>query len=203
MKVNWVPKPLHRLRARVRRLPVDTRGVAAVEFAMLLPLMLMIFFGTIQISSAVAVDRKVSLVARTLSDLISQASTVTDTDLNNAFATGLAIMSPYASAPLQAVVSEIYVYPTTLLAKVKWSKGSNASAHACNQLMTLPTALQVPSSYLIMSEVTYNYQPVVGFDITTKFVSTTFPLSDQMYTRPRNPCGTGGVCYPTQPSCPL
>ena len=76
-----------RLRVRLWRLSLDTRGVAAVEFVLMLPLMLMIFFGTIQVSTVVAVDRKVSLVARSLSDMISQAPAlgVADADFTNAF----------------------------------------------------------------------------------------------------------------------
>jgi Flp pilus assembly protein TadG len=199
MQIDWMLKLRLRMRYQARRLSVDKRGIAAVEFAMLVPLMLMVFFGTIQISTAVAVDRKVSLTARTLSDLISQAASITDTDISNAFATGLAILSPYASAPLQAKISQVYIDPTTLVAKVKWSKASNATAHTCNEVVTVPTALQVAGTYLIMSEVTYNYQPVVGYDIKLKFVSSTYPLSDLMYTRPRQ---SVNVAYPTAPACP-
>ena len=43
---------------------------------MIVPIMLVMFFGTVEISSGVAVDRKVRLVARTLSDLTSQSSSV-------------------------------------------------------------------------------------------------------------------------------
>ena len=46
------------------RLVDDRRGVAAIEFAMIVPIMLVMFFGTVEFSSGVAVDRKVSLVAR-------------------------------------------------------------------------------------------------------------------------------------------
>ena len=62
-----------RLRRAVRRLrPAIAAVVAAVEFALIVPLMLVLFFGTVEFSSGVAVDRKVTLVARTLSDLTSQ-----------------------------------------------------------------------------------------------------------------------------------
>ena len=50
----------------------DCRGIAATEFAVIVPVMLVMFFGTVEFSSGVAVDRKVTLVARTLSDLTSQ-----------------------------------------------------------------------------------------------------------------------------------
>ena len=59
----------------------DRSGIAATEFAIIVPIMLVMFFGTVEFSSGVAVDRKVTLMARTLSDLTSQSTSVTDTDL--------------------------------------------------------------------------------------------------------------------------
>ena len=67
-----------RMRRSALDLPGDRRGVAAIEFAMIVPLMLVLFFGTVEFSSGVAVDRKVTLMARTLSDLTSQNISVTD-----------------------------------------------------------------------------------------------------------------------------
>src|SRR4051812_32463503 len=200
MKIAGISKQWLRLREQVQSLAVDTRGVAAIEFLMLMPLMLMICFGTIQVSTGVAVDRKVSLTVRTLSDLISQNATITDTQIANAFATGKAMMSPYSDAPMKSTISQVYIEPVTLLAKVKWSKaaGTGAVLHTCNEVVTVPTALQVSGTYLIMSEITYDFTPVVGHDIKLKFVSPTFHLSDKMYTRPRQSLN---VSYPTAPAC--
>ena len=52
--------------------PAIAAVIAAIEFALIVPLMLVLFFGTVEFSSGVAVDRKVTLMARTLSDLTSQ-----------------------------------------------------------------------------------------------------------------------------------
>lgn len=96
----------------------DRSGLAATEFAFIVPIMLVMFFGTVEFSSGVAVDRKVTLIARTLSDLTSQtptsapqatSATVTDTSLQNAFTASISIVNPYCSTPTQATVSEIYV----------------------------------------------------------------------------------------------
>ena len=69
-------KPMTRIWLRMRRRALkllgDKRGVAAVEFAVIVPVMLVLFFGMDEFSSGVAVDRKVTLMARTLSDLTSQ-----------------------------------------------------------------------------------------------------------------------------------
>jgi Flp pilus assembly protein TadG len=198
MRQVWLSK-LRFLRDRVRRLASDTGGVAAIEFCILAPLMLMVFFGTIQVSTGVAVDRKVSLTARTLSDLISQAQSVTDTDFSNAFATSLAMLSPYSGTPLHSIISQVYIDPTTLVGKVVYSKASGTSPHSYKDVVTVPQALQVGGTYLILSEVSYTFQPIVGFSASSHYVSTSFNLTDQMFTRPRQ-----AVCvtYGTWTTCP-
>src|ERR1700712_507745 len=86
----------------------DSRGIAATEFAVIVPIMLVMFFGVVEFSSGVAVDRKVTLVARTLSDLTSQSTTVADTDMTNFFTASTAIMTPYSSTPTKSTISELF-----------------------------------------------------------------------------------------------
>src|SRR5713226_1256813 len=111
-----------------REMRDDCRGIAATEFAVIVPVMLVLFFGTVEFSSGVAVDRKVTLVARTLSDLTSQSppAGVSDTDLTNYFAAGNGIMQPYIPIngypSVRATISELYVDPNSLQARVQWSK---------------------------------------------------------------------------------
>src|SRR5436309_15835421 len=103
--------PISRLRLGLRRsaaeLSKDCRGVAATEFVMIVPLMLTMFFGVVEFSSGVAVDRKVTLVARTLSDLTSQSTTVADSDLSNFFAASIGILTPYSASPTQSSITEL------------------------------------------------------------------------------------------------
>jgi Flp pilus assembly protein TadG len=173
------------------RLSKDCRGVAATEFVMIVPLMLTMFFGVVEFSSGVAVDRKVTLVARTLSDLTSQSVSVTDTDLKNFFAASAGILTPYPATPTKSTITELYVDPNTLKAKVQWSKASTidaagnvvlaTSTHLPKDVVTIPAALQVGGTYLIWSEVSYNYVPAVGY----LMAKTGINLSDLTYTRPR------------------
>lgn len=106
----------------------DCRGVIAVEFALIAPVLLVLFFGVLEFSSAVAVDRKVALVARTLSDLTSQSLAVADTDLSNYGQAAKAVMVPYSSLPVSGTVTEIYIDPTTHAARVQWSRSVNIDA---------------------------------------------------------------------------
>jgi Flp pilus assembly protein TadG len=183
--------PIKKIPLRVRGLLDDRRGVAAIEFAVIVPVMLLMFFGLDEFASGVAVDRKVTLVARTLSDLVSQSTTVLDTDLTNAGQTAKAMLTPYAAVPLKSSITELYVDPTTKVARVQWSKALTidssgnvafgAATHAPKDVVPIPTALQVGDTYLIWSEVSYNFVPTVGYVMAKAGVN----LSDFAYTRPR------------------
>ncbi|XIA66223.1 TadE/TadG family type IV pilus assembly protein [Bradyrhizobium sp. TZ2] len=163
-----------------RELLGDRRGVAAVEFAVIVPLMLVLLLGTYELSSAVAVDRKVTLMARTLSDLTSQNTTVTTAQLDNFLNASKAIMTPYPSTPVSATITELYVDPDTKQARVQWSKG--ATPHDVKKILSIPPALQIGDTYLILSEVNYNYIPGTVWFINEK---DGIKLADLTYTRPR------------------
>jgi Flp pilus assembly protein TadG len=180
----------------------DRRGLAAVEFAMILPVMLLLFFGTVEFSSGVAVDRKVTLMARTLSDLTSQSPSVADTDLVNFFSASVGIMTPYDATPTKAQLSEVYV-DSTKIAKVKWTKAATIAAGATQATLStstrtngqdvtsvIPSALLIPNTFLIFSEVNYTYKPAVGYVMGKDGIN----LSDVAYTRPRQ---SQCVIYPT------
>lgn len=127
------------LRLAATRLAHDNRGLAAVEFAMIVPLMLVMFFGTVEFSSAVAVNRKVSMTAQALSDLASRYTNVGDTDISNFFTIGNAMLTPYSATPLQATITEIYIDPSSGVARAEWSKGS--AARSVGSTVTVPANL--------------------------------------------------------------
>ena len=204
-----------RLRRSVRGLCRDRRGVAAIEFAIIAPVMLVMFLGTVDFSAGIAVNRKVTLIARTLADLPSQsaAQAINDTYLQNAFTASILIIRPYSQTPVNATISEIYV-DSNQKATIQWSKsavvGSGAtvatlttsSRNAGDVVTTLvPTALRVKQTYLVLSEVSYLYTPLSGYVMTKTGVT----LSDSAYTRPRQfACLTYNnvPVVTTAPTCP-
>jgi Flp pilus assembly protein TadG len=190
-----------RMRRRALELPGNNSGIAAVEFAMIIPLMAAMLVGTNEFAAGVAIDRKVTIMARTLSDLTSQNIAVTDTQLTNFFNAGNAVMTPYPSAPVQGTITELYINPSTLKARVQWSKGF--AAHNPGDIIEIPDALKIAGTYLIYSEVKYKYVPSVAW-----FMNKTdgITLSEISFTRPRQgPC----VVYPApatgaaMPACPV
>ena len=181
-----------------RRLAVDlvanTSGMGATEFAVIVPVMLTSFFGLVEFSSGVAVDRKVTLVARTLSDLTSQSTSISSSDVKNFFAASSSILTPYAVDPVRPIISELYVN-SSKVAKVQWSVGATVAMvsgaavatvqttppHAPGTVVTIPSALAIAGTYLIWSEVSYQYVPAVGYVMAKAGIN----LSDATFTRPR------------------
>jgi Flp pilus assembly protein TadG len=151
------------------------------------PLMLMMFFGTVELSSGVAVNRKISLVTQTLADLGSRYTTVADSDVTNFINIGKAMMQPYPAAPLNATISEIYIDPSTGAARVQWSKG--AAPRAVSSSVIVPANLiardaqnkVIANQYLIFTEANYLYTPAVGYLMAPSGVT----LSDKSFMRPR------------------
>ena len=183
---------MHRFPRLFARFARDRRGLAAVEFAFIVPLMLTVMFGTVELSSAVAVDRKVTLAARTISDLVSQGTQIKTADLKNYFALGAVIIAPYTVTPttLTQKISAINI-DAQKKATVAWSySGSvtngvatvgNGDAPGTVVTASIPAGLLVPNTQLIWSNVTYTYIPIVNYTIT----AASIPLSDQCFTRPR------------------
>jgi len=179
MSAAQMQKNSRRMRTLFARFSGDHRGLAAIEFAMVVPLMLVMFFGVVEFSSGVAVDRKVTLVARTLSDLTSQSTCVADADLTSFTVTGRAILTPYSPTPLRTTITQLFVDPTTHQATVQWSQGS--SPRGLGTTVSVPSVLLIDNTYLIFSEVSYRYIPTVGYVMAPSGVN----LSDFAYTRPR------------------
>jgi Flp pilus assembly protein TadG len=164
---------------QMKRLVQDRQGTSVVEFAMILPILLTFYLGTVEISQGIGIDRKVTLTARTAADLAAQVSSINNADMANLLAASSAVIAPYDAAPLKVTVSLVSV-DASGNAKVTWSDTLNGTKRAVGSSVTLPSALKVPNSALVWSEVSYAYKPTVGYVITG-----TLSLSDQIFMRPR------------------
>ena len=166
-----------RMRHILARFGGDRRGVSAVEFALLAPLMITLYVGCAEVSDGVSADRKVSLTAAALANLSSQVTTISTTDMTNILDASSAIITPYSTTQLSITLSCINI-DANKNATVKWSvsRGSTARSGA----ITIPSALAVANSQLLFGEATYQYRPTVGYTVTG-----TLNLSDKMYMSPR------------------
>lgn len=171
----------------LRKLARDQRGVSAIEFALLAPLMIGLYLGCAEIADGVAADRKVSLSAAAVANLTSQVTTISTADMTNILDASTAIIVPYAAGNLKLTVSCIKV-DANKNTTVMWTATKNGGAGAATPV---PTALLIPNSQLILSHATYAYTPTVGYTITG-----TLTLSDHMFMSPRisAPAYNGVAC---------
>ncbi len=118
----------------------DVRAVSAVEFAMILPIMVTLFLGGTELSQAIAVKRKSVLVNRTIADLVAQDTSITNAEMTGIFDASAAVIPPYTAGKLKIVVSGVTV-DATGIATIDWSDACQATARTVGSTLTLPTGL--------------------------------------------------------------
>ncbi|MEZ5817490.1 MAG: TadE/TadG family type IV pilus assembly protein [Hyphomicrobiaceae bacterium] len=180
-----------RFSASLRLLRTDTRGVAAVEFAMILPIMFFLFVGAIEFSQALTVDRRVTQSASSTADLIARAPSqgLTTTQVDNELAIVGQLIRPYDQTALTVRIASVKANavpgnPGAVNYVVDWSRDNHgATPYARNSAYTdIPAGLLVAGESVIVAEATYNYTPLIFH----YFIKTAFNLQEKFYLKPRN-----------------
>lgn len=171
---------------RGRRLRRDKSGVAAIEFAMIVPIMVMLFFGTVEFSQALTVDRRVAQIASTMADLVAQYDTLTYTQVDNIHVVAKSLILPYSESPLKVGVWNL---KKTGTAPPVADKGK-AYTGAVNRLgqtysETVPPGLLDDQAAgvevcVVMSEVEYAFTPTIG-----QWLTSGVTLTEKFYLKPR------------------
>lgn len=100
----------HRLVDKIRAFASAERGVAAVEFAMVVPVLLAIYIGCTEAGGLLITDRKVQSVAGSVGDLVSRSNKfLAEDQLEDFFLAATRIMSPYSTTDLSQTVTAISV----------------------------------------------------------------------------------------------
>jgi Flp pilus assembly protein TadG len=172
----------------------DKTGTAVVEFSLLLPFLLVLLFGAVDVTDGVAARRKVTLVANTVSDLVAQVKNVDGTYADKALAAGSSVITPFDASALTSVISSVIV-DANGKATVLWSLGKNASPRPKGEVFPLPSVLKVPNTSLVAAEVVFGYKPIVGHAFTG-----TLTMSETAYALPRVAAATAGVTC-SAPGC--
>lgn len=157
----------------------DDSGVSAIEFAFVVPIMITMYIGAVELSHALTVDRRVTAVASAAADLVAQSKEVSDADLTDIFEAATTIMTPYSATPISIVLSSV-VADENNLTTVAWSSAHNGSARAEGSTLAVPAGLTQPFSSVIVAEVSYAYDPPVG-----EYLTGGVTLADTFYLRPR------------------
>jgi Flp pilus assembly protein TadG len=148
---------------RAKQLRRDTRGLSAVEFAILLPFMLMLYLGSFDVTQGIATQRMVTLTAGTVASLVSQFSTISQSsqmpDILNASAS---VLTPYPVANAKVTVTCIGI-DASGNATVTWSKSLNGTPKTTGAPIAVPAQMKTPNTSLIFGETTYLYSPLFNY----------------------------------------
>jgi len=195
---------------RARALRADAKGLAAVELALILPLMVMLMSLIVYGGQAYTVQRKVTLAATTLANIFAQANnnnaaTITAAELNQILAYPNLILYPYDGSAASVVASQLLVTVAggTATGTVCGSWANvNATPRATGQQISIDPSIAsafaasgsnknpvacggipantVPAQYVVLGEVSYPFQPTGIY-----FSVGTIDLHDSIIMIPR------------------
>lgn len=157
----------------------NTTGIAAVEFALIAPVMISTYFGACEICNLLLADRKVTNVTAATTDLVAQEMSISDQEMTDIFSASSAIMEPYSLTPLQIVVTSV-VADAAGNTTVAWSDGYNKVAYAPGSDYVLPDGIISPGGSVIVTEVNYQFVSPFG-----EFWTSGFDMKDKFYQKPR------------------
>jgi Flp pilus assembly protein TadG len=175
-------RALKRLRLFSSRAMRNASGMVAVEFALIIPVMLTLYFGTLETTNAMTAARRVTNVAQSAADLTAQAAALSNSDVNDIFAASAAILAPFPTNVVKITISSVVANSSNANStKVSWSKAyGGGSARATNSTVTLPSGLTTAGSSVVMVEVAYTYTSPIASFITGPIV-----MNEVAYLKPR------------------
>lgn len=167
-------------RRRRRHFLAATDGIAAVEFALLLPLLLLVLFGTIELGTAIVIKSKLRTAASTVAEIANQYTTIQNSDMSGILGAAAAIITPYSVSNTSVVISEITINNKGD-ASVTWSDALNGTARTTGSSITVPSGVAVANTVLLLGEVSYLYSPAFGYAMTGPMT-----MSETLYAMPRS-----------------
>jgi Flp pilus assembly protein TadG len=211
-------RPTLPVSVRMRRLlaawQADARGVVAIEFALVAPLMAAMFVGAVEMSQAITVDRRVTQIAGSTADLVARADkTIAQSEISDIMRVGSYILKPYSATPIKIVLRNVTSSPANASqTKQSWTcsyngTGGTQTCECTNTSFSLPANMVTTNDSVVVAEVTYDYVPLV-FNYVMKNTwgggGASYRLSETIYMKPRSqramllqPDGTTPCADPT------
>tara|TARA_R110000824_G_scaffold375374_1_gene566268 strand:- start:134 stop:745 length:612 start_codon:yes stop_codon:yes gene_type:complete len=163
----------------IQGLHYNEQGVSAVEFAIIAPVMVLIYFGCIELSFLMRMDRRVTSTSASLGDLTARLATVTDADMGEMFAAAKVMMQPYDATEANLRITSI-VDNGDGVPRVDWSDAYNITAHSQGSTISVPAGIIPSPGSVILAEVEYTFKSPFGYVLKTEKT-----VDDKFYLRPR------------------
>jgi Flp pilus assembly protein TadG len=173
----------------VRGFRRDVRGIAAVEFGLIVPLLLLMLIGTVEVSRAVAMDRRFNLVTTMVADLVAREDKITAADLTAIYKIVNQVMSPYDASSLKVSVIPVMASSTNASNTKVYAGTANRPSHNGGPQLakcasyTLTQSLIAKGASVIVVETSYTFEPIF-----LNYVLGKSSWTDKAYAIPRRSC---------------
>lgn len=183
------------IRAALLRFRHDRRAVAAVEFAFIAPILLAMYFLTMEVSQAIETNKKLSRVSSMVADLVTQQGSLTKDDLDAIMKIANTSLLPYHRSAPDISITGISIGGSPVKATVAWSRkvvaGTYSADAKAGDETTVPTSLTIPNSFLVRVTSKLQYRPIITWAAQDKGMLglaaavNNLPMGETYYLRPR------------------
>lgn len=150
-----------RLMQPLRHFAAARAGIAALEFAILLPMMVFLLFGSVDLIDAVGTNRRTENVAASLADVVSRDTEVSDAEVTGLWSAMSVLMVPDDAANVRARITSIEI-ESAATARIVWSEGHGMSALTEGATITLPDDMMIAGTSVILAEAELTYEAPLG-----------------------------------------
>lgn len=160
----------------LRRLWGDRRGVAAVEFALIAPMLVGLYLSAVELTLAFEAQQRMTHMASAMADMAAQSRTITTAQLDDIMQSGSVMAYPLTTSPLGQRIASMTANSAGVVT-VDWTRTHNFTTTAAP---TVPTGFLRANESVIVADVTYDYHPIF-----TVVLPATMTFRQHAYLRPR------------------
>ncbi len=147
-----------KIRALCLRFAGDREGVGAIEFAILFPILVMLYVGAFEITVGLSVSKRAARSAAAVADIITQQTSVTPTSLADMPSVAASMFAPFSTSSMKMKITGITI-DASANPTVKWSWAQdNTRPYTLNSAVTVPTDMKKANTFLVRTELTVPYR---------------------------------------------
>lgn len=164
------------------RLGRDRRGVAAVEMALIAPVLIVGYFGVAEVTMAMMAQRRASHAASAVGDLVTQSQQMNNATMTDIFRIGTTMVRPFPEDKLKMRVTSV-VMDANKNITVVWSRdsGGMGALEADEPIVDENlTSVLKPFESMVMTEMSYTFESPLD-----RALPNALTFSDKTYLKPR------------------
>ena len=169
-----------------KRFAADGRGVSAIEFALIAPVLILLYLGMSELTLGMMAARRVSHLASTIGDLAAQSDSLTPTNITDLWAISDSMLDPFPAGTALKIRLSSVTMQSNKVATVDWSQALIMTKYKKNDpIISITTDQIAPGESLILTEVEYDYDSPIHSPLADFFKAGTM-FKETFTHHPRN-----------------